>query len=53
MQDLRHWTAGDWFLLPQAETGLPGVIVGALARPRRSFVWSCWQPQVAGSIRGW
>jgi hypothetical protein len=29
MQDLRHWTAGDWFLLPQAEIGLPGVIVGA------------------------
>src|SRR5579862_5814718 len=29
MQDLRHWTAGDWFLLPQAEIGLPGAIVGA------------------------
>ncbi len=29
VQDLRHWTAGDWFLLQQAETALPGVIVDA------------------------
>ncbi len=29
MQDLRPWTGGDWFLLPQAEVSLPGVIVGA------------------------
>jgi hypothetical protein len=29
MQDLGHWTAGDWMLLPESEIALPGVIVGA------------------------
>ncbi len=29
MQDLRRWTAATWFLLPELETALPGVIVGA------------------------